>query len=387
LVFVGGTSEPGGLHVHTADIAQSCAALGCRVTILCTSINYFAQLLADDAVTIDAIRPLSEMGWQEWIRTWQGLSGEAVRPDIIFCCGHQGDTRIMDLAAAALFGRTVNTIVHRPFEESWNLRISKAVYGRLSSMFLTGVVAVSDEIASNVSHDFRVPAQKVSTCFNWANPIFRIPTAAERAEARQARGIDPAVILIGFLGRLSPQKRVDALLQAFAGIATDLDVPVRLGLFGDGWKRKALTELTHALRIEDRVCFFGWASAPWSALAACDIFVLPSVVEGFPLALIEAMATGCACLAHPMASAMRLIEDGTHGMLADLSDSRSFATALRALIDCGPAARAKMGHAAAERVATEYSRSKRLPSVLSALGIEADFLPEFRLKELEFKAG
>jgi glycosyltransferase involved in cell wall biosynthesis len=88
-----------------------------------------------------------------------------------------------------------------------------------------------------------------------------------------------------------------------------------------------------------------------------------------------------------MASAMRLIEDGTHGMLADLSDSRSFATALRALIDCGPAARAKMGHAAAERVATEYSRSKRLPSVLSALGIEADFLPEFRLKELEFKAG
>jgi glycosyltransferase involved in cell wall biosynthesis len=384
LVFVGGTSEPGGLHIHTADIARSCADLGCRVTILCTSINYFASLLEDDAVAIEVIGPLDAMGPQDWLRILSRLGASALRPRIVFCCGSLGDIRIVDLAAAYQFGTAVYTIIHRPCEEPWRHCLSKTEYGRLSSEFLTGVVAVSEEIAASTTDEFGVPEHKVSTCLNWVSPTFKPPTPVEHIAARLALGIAPSEILIAFLGRLSPQKRVDALLQAFAGIATEFEAPVRLGLFGDGWKRKPLTELTQALGIENRVCFFGWVSAPWSILAACDIFVLPSVVEGFPLALMEAMATGCACLAHPMASTMRLIENGTHGMLADLSDSRSFATALRAFLECGPAARSRMGLAAAARVASEYSRARRLPKVLSALGLAADVVPEFCLRTLEF---
>jgi glycosyltransferase involved in cell wall biosynthesis len=373
--------------VHTADIAQSCAVLGCRVTILCTSINYFEQLIADEAIAIEVVRPLDEMGWREWIRTWSRLWSEAVRPDIVFCCGRQGEIRIVDLAAASLFGGAVYTIVHRPCEGPWTSRISKAVYGRLSSKLLSGVVAVSDEIASNVAGEFRFPAQKVSTCVNWANPTFSVPTVTERVEARNALGITPSSILIAYLGRLAPEKRVDALLEAFAGVKTDCDVPIKLVLFGDGWKRQALTELAQTLGIGDLVCFYGWASAPWTALAACDVFVLPSIVEGFPLALLEAMAMGCACLAHSMPSARQLIDNGTDGILADLSDPRSFSTALRELVECEPVVRSKMGLAAAERVATRYSRALRLPNVLSALGFAHDFVPEFRLRQLEFKVG
>jgi glycosyltransferase involved in cell wall biosynthesis len=354
------------------------------VTILCTSINYFAPLLEDDAVAIEVIGPLDAMGPQDWLRTRSRLAASAVRLEIVFCCGSLGDIRIADLAAAYQCGTAVYTIVHRPVWEPWRHSLSKTEYGRLSSEFLTGVLAVSGEIAASVTDEFCVPAHKVSTCLNWVSPTFKLPTPAERIAARRALGIAPSEILIAFLGRLSPEKRVDALLQAFAGIATEFEAPVRLGLFGDGWKRKALTELTQVLGIEDRACFFGWVSAPWSVLAACDIFVLPSVVEGFPLALMEAMATGCACLAHPMASTMQLIENGTHGMLVDLSDSRSFAGALRALLECGPAARSRMGLAAAARIASEYSRARRLPKVLSALGLEADVAPEFRLSTLEF---
>jgi glycosyltransferase involved in cell wall biosynthesis len=235
--------------------------------------------------------------------------------------------------------------------------------------------------------DFHVPARKVSTCFNWVNPVFKVPTAAERDLARHALGIAPPDIVVAYLGRFAPEKRVDALLEAFADVTAGADVPVKLALFGDGWKRQTLVELTHALGLENRACFFGWASEPWRALAACDIFVLPSIVEGFPLALIEAMATGCACLAHPLPSALHLIESGTHGLLADLSVPRNFATALRSLIDCGPAERRRMGLAAATRVATDYSRARRLPKVLSALGLTVDVAPECRLRRLEFEAG
>jgi glycosyltransferase involved in cell wall biosynthesis len=384
LVFIGGTSEPGGLHIHTADIAQSCAALGCRVTILCTSINYFAALLADDAVEIEITRPLGEMAWRDWIRMWRRISAPDDRPDIVFLCGKQGETRIVDLVAASFFGGAVYAIVHRPSEGTSTLR--RALYGRLSAIFLTRVIAVSDEIAANLTHDFRIPTQKVSTCLNWANPKFTVPTPAERIEARQALGIAPATIVVAYLGRLAPEKRIDALLEAFASVTTNTDVPVKLALFGDGWKRQGLTQMTRGLGIEDQTLFFGWTEAPWFALAACDIFVLPSVVEGFPLALIEALAMGCISLAHPMSSTRQLIENGTHGKLADLSDPKTFAAALRELIECGPAVRSKIGLAAAKRMTIEFSRAERLPKVLSALGLPTRFAPEFRLRNLEIKA-
>jgi len=387
LVFIGGSSEPGGLHIHTADIAQSCAALGCRVTILCTSTDYFSRLLARDGVAVKVIGPIDKRSWREWTSTWLSLSADRARPEIIFCCGHQGEIRIADLALARLFGAAVYTIVHRPWEGPWTFHISKGCYGRVSSKFLKRVVAVSNEIAANAADDFCIPARKIAVCLNWANPVFKVPTTAERERARQALGISPSTIVIAYLGRLAPEKRIDALLHAFAEVAAEVFSPLKLVLFGDGWKRQSLTEEAQALGIEESVHFFGWMTEPWSALRACDIFVLPSVVEGFPLALVEAMAMGCACLAHRLPSAMQLIESGRHGLLADLSDPRSFVAALRVLIGKRPTARTEMGLAAAARVATEYSRARRLSEVLCALGLTVDVAPEFRLRRLEFDVG
>jgi glycosyltransferase involved in cell wall biosynthesis len=385
LVFIGGTSEPGGLHIHTADIAQSCAALGCRVTILCTSVNYFADLIAGAPVAIEVVRPLEKMAWRDWFRTWQRLSAHDGRPDIVFLCGKQGEIRIIDLAAAWLFGDTVHAVVHRPNPGAWTFR--RALYGGLSSIFLKRIIVVSDEIAANLTHDFGVSRHKLSICLNWVNPQFGVPTTAERIEARQILGIAPATIVVAYIGRLAPEKRVEALLEAFASAAKYCNTPVSLVLVGDGWKKKFLTEMAHTFGIEGRTCFLGWSAAPRSALAACDIFVLPSVVEGFPLALMEALAMGCACLAHPMSSARRLIESGTHGKLADLSDAKTFAAALRELIECDPTVRSKMGMAAAKRMAAEYSRAERLPKVLFELGLPTETVPAFRLGNLEFKAG
>ena len=385
LIFVGGTSEPGGLHIHTADIAQACAALGCRVTILCTSVNYFAALIAGGSVAIEVIRPLKKLAWRDWVSTWRRLSRHGGRPDIVFLCGKQGEIRIIDLAAAWLFGGSVYAVVHRPNPGAWTFR--RVLYGGLSSFFLKRIIVVADEIAANLTHDFGVSRHKISICLNWFNPQFKVPMASERIEARQVLGIAPATILVVYLGRLAPEKRVEALLEAFASAAEDCKASVRLALVGDGWKRQSLKQMTHALGIEDRTCFLGWSSTPWSALAACDIFVLPSVVEGFPLALIEAQAMGCACLAHPMSSTRQLIESGIHGKLADLSDTKTFAAALRDLIECGPMVRSKMGMAAAKRMTVEYSRAERLPKVLSELGLPTKAVPAFRLGSLEFKAG
>ena len=162
----------------------------------------------------------------------------------------------------------------------------------------------------------------------------------------------------------------------------------RLGLFGDGWKRKALTELTQALGIEDRVCFFGWAKRtlvrPGGLRYICFTECRRGISAGFDRGNGDGMCVSRASdgKRHATDRERNPWHAGGSVGFAKLCDR------IARLIECGPAARAKMGLAAAERLLRPNIRaSERLPRVLSALGIVADFVPEFRLRKLEFTAG
>jgi glycosyltransferase involved in cell wall biosynthesis len=386
LVFVGGTSEPGGLHIHTADVAQASAALGCKVSIICTSVNYFEGLISDANIDIRVIPRLKELKLRRRLRGWRKLSPAYRQADFIFCRGRFAETHIAEIVAARCVGRRVYTIDHRPWEGDWTAGISKKFYGHLSGILVHRAIAVSDEIQSSAVRDFGFPAARISTCLNWVDPAFRLLTRDERREARASLSIAPDAVLLCYLGRLAPEKRVDSLLRAFAAVLPGAAVPVQLMIAGDGWKRDALASLAGELGITDRVCFTGWSTTPRKMLAACDIFVLPSLVEGFPLALLEAMSVGCACLAHPMPSTRFAIENGKSGVLADLSETESFAAALLGLIRQGAQGWRTMGSLAAARVEGSFSRERRLPELLAALDLPVKNLPlpEARTRTLAF---
>ncbi len=376
IIFVGGTSEPGGLHIHTAEVAQACAALGHRVTIFCPSINYFDGLIYDPRVIVACIPPLGEGRWHERVLRWLRATPLHPRPDIVFCRGNFAETQIIDLATAAGLARRLFAIEHRPWENAWPWRMSKRQYGQLSGLLLHRSICVSDEIKTSAMSEFRFPARKIRTCLNWVHPEFTPPTAQQRHDARAALAISPSTLLIGYMGRLAPEKRIDVLLQAFAMLAGRPAPRLELAVIGDGWKRRPLTQLASDLGIADRVRFLGWSTTPSTILGACDLFVLPSLVEGFPLALMEAMASGCPCAAHPMSSTTQLIESGKTGLLIDMDSAEGLATGLAELIGKGPESLAQIGAAAAVRIAAGFSRQRRLPDILNALEVEAPALPQ-----------
>ncbi|THD64006.1 MAG: glycosyltransferase family 1 protein [Bradyrhizobium sp.] len=387
IIFVGGSSEPGGLHIHTAEVAQACAALGHRVTILCPSINYFDGLICDPRVIVACIPPLGEGRWHERVLGWLRVIPLHPRPDIVFCRGSFAETQIVDLATAAGLARRLFTIEHRPWENAWRRRMSKTQYGRLSGLLLHRSICVSDEIKTSAINEFRFPARKISTCLNWVHPGFTPPTAQQRRDARAELAIASSTLLIGYVGRLAPEKRIDVLLEAFAMLAGRPTPQVELVIVGDGWKRQPLTQLACDLGTKDRVRFLGWSTMPSTILGACDLFVLPSLVEGFPLALMEAMASGCPCMAHPMSSTTRLIESGKTGMLVDMHSAEGLAAGLAELIGKGPERLQQMGAAAATLIAAEFSRQRRLPDILDALEVEAPALPQPGPRLLAFNRG
>jgi glycosyltransferase involved in cell wall biosynthesis len=368
ILFIGGTSEPGGLHIHTMDVGEALARSGAEVAILNTSIDYFSQLTEDPAITVHTA-PLPEEGtrfasfraWQKLLAPWRGW-------DMVICRGTSGDTPLAALLAMRGSARRLFTIEHRPVRPQGPAGSWRRLRCRLMGKVIHRAVAVSEETRqSAIAGGYLAPAQ-VLTCLNW------VDTAAFRADERMCRearrhfGFADDVRVLGYSGRLAPDKRVDVLLQAFAGL--EPAQKFHLMLIGDGWKKEELRRQAEELGFAERVMFLGWQPNPGYALAALDLFILPSLVEGFALSLLEAMAAGRVCLAHGMDSAREAIVDGESGLIGDFTTADGLTATIQRALSLSAAERRAMGQAASERIVARFARHLRLPAVLRAL--EAD---------------
>jgi glycosyltransferase involved in cell wall biosynthesis len=176
------------------------------------------------------------------------------------------------------------------------------------------------------------------------NPVdLGTPVPGEPQEGRGEHG--PPVVL--GLGRLSPEKGYDLLIRALEQVPH----PARLVLVGEGRQEGELRRLAGELGLAERVEFTGFLHDPGPLLRRASVFVLPSRYEGFPNALLEAMAAGLPCVATRCPTGPEeIITDGADGLLVPTEDPSALAAAIRRLLGDG-ALRARLGRAAAGRVA------------------------------------
>ncbi len=164
------------------------------------------------------------------------------------------------------------------------------------------------------------------------------------------------------LGRFSPIKQFDRLIEVFAGLAPahpDWD----LVIYGDGAQRADCLARVQALGLTDRIHLPGYSQTPWADLASAHAFVLNSRVEGFPNALLEAMALGLPCVATDCPSGpAELTQGGQLAALVPLGNEPALAQALARVMQADPAQREAWGRAAAESVRTRFA----LDAVLAA---------------------
>lgn len=161
------------------------------------------------------------------------------------------------------------------------------------------------------------------------------------------------------VGRFDPQKGHDLLLEAWRRLGADRR-SWRLRIVGDGPSRAHYEALVREHGLADSVELVPFTEDIVSVYAAASIFVFPSRFEGFPNALIEAMAMGKAVIASDLPPACReIVSHDTNGLLYDGTSPEQLADALRRLIDDADA-RARLAEAARE-VRTRYAE----PAILS----------------------
>lgn len=177
-------------------------------------------------------------------------------------------------------------------------------------------------------------------------PVVVIPNAVGSPSLPLPPPELPTTQIIG-MGRLSPQKGFDLLIRAFARISPDYP-DWSLQIFGEGPERANLQRLAESLGVERRVELPGWCAHPEAALSAAGAFVLPSRYEGFPNALLEAMACGAPCIATACDSGpAEIIRDEVDGILVRPDDVQALTAALRRLIS-DDALRRRLGLRAVE---------------------------------------
>lgn len=180
-----------------------------------------------------------------------------------------------------------------------------------------------------------------------------LPTQMDRLHLREALGINTDTCLIGTVGRLSAVKGLSYLVRAVK-ILLDQGMKSRLLIVGDGDMRGELQAEVAALGISESVVFLGHREDTEELLQALDIFVLPSLSEGIPMALLEAMAASRPVVASRVGGIPEMIENGVEGYLVEPTDVNSLVENCRRLIEF-PDVRKIMGEQGRRRVEREFS--------------------------------
>jgi glycosyltransferase involved in cell wall biosynthesis len=161
-----------------------------------------------------------------------------------------------------------------------------------------------------------------------------------------------------FVGRLAGVKGVPLLLDAVARLR-DRFPQMRLTLIGDGPERAALEARAQALRLAETVAFLGYRSQAEvaQALAATDLFVLPSFAEGVPVVLMEALAAEVPVVTTRIAGVPELVVDGENGTLVPPGNLDALTDAIAGLLE-QPETRAAMGQAGRAKVCADHDVGK-----------------------------
>ena len=230
--------------------------------------------------------------------------------------------------------------------------------------FVDQYVALSGDLAAYLQQRVGVPERRVAQIYTGVDLHRFQPAADGRAPLPGSPFNDPALWLVGSVGRMQTVKAQTLLVRAFVctlALQPALRSRLRLVMVGEGPLRAEAQALLAAAGVADLAWLPGERVDVPDVMRGLDCFVLSSLAEGISNTILEAMATGLPVLATRVGGNAELVVEGETGVIVPSGDTEAMAQALVAL--AGDPGRAKaMGQAGRARVARQFS----LPAMVAA---------------------
>lgn len=203
------------------------------------------------------------------------------------------------------------------------------IYNRLDRMALrnfSGVATVSDAVAAQLL-EAGIEKTRIHTIANGID----VDRFVGAEPARFGMASDPSARTIGIVARLDWQKGFEYLLEAFSGL-TSAHPDAQLVIIGEGPDQPAIAAMVDRLQLTSKVVFAGGRGDMPNVYAACDIFVLPSLNEGLPMTVLEAMAASRPVIATNVGAIPTVVRHGETGWLVEPRDVAGLRKALDLLL-------------------------------------------------------
>lgn len=280
----------------------------------------------------------------------RGLIEVVVRRRIDVVHSHEFTMAVYGAAAARRAGIPHVITFHgsQTMTRAWRRRVALRAAIAASS----ASVAVSEATRRQLAHDLGRSGRRIGTILNG------VPVRLGRPDAvRSELGAGPEEVVIVAVGNLDPRKGHGILLRALIELQREgLSVPWRLAIAGGrgGPEHQPLLALAREAGVEDRVRVLLNRTDIPDLLAAADVFAMPSLWEGLPLALLEAMVAGKAIVASETSGIPEAIRHGQDGLLVRPGEVAPLASALRLMLEDRDL-RGRLARSAGERGLREFT--------------------------------
>jgi len=231
--------------------------------------------------------------------------------DLVHTHGYFAD--ICGLSMARMLGIPGISTCHGFIYNDRNLKLYNLL-DKIALRLCRKIIAVSDMIRDDLLQS-GLDGSRILVMQNAVrNDLGRSDLQRLRFEKRKALAIDAEEFIIGFVGRLSEEKGAKYLIEAGSEMKSR-DMRFKIIIIGDGPEREHLFNMVEERRLGKNVLFTGFQENSEEWFPAFDVFVLPSLTEGTPMALLEAMSMGIPVIASDVGGVPDVIEDGVNGFL------------------------------------------------------------------------
>lgn len=205
------------------------------------------------------------------------------------------------------------------------------VYAKLDAIILRlfkVIIAVSKPVLKDMTKEF-IPEKKITLIPNGIDPE-QYTQPKEASNIRADYNIPEQAILIGTLSSLTPEKGIRYAIEALHKLK-QTENNYHLLITGSGKEKDNLVILAKQLDVLDNITFLGTRTDINQILHTLDIFLLPSLIEGLPMALLEAMASGRAVVATTVGDIPTLVTENNNGILVPTKNSSAIKEAIEIL--------------------------------------------------------